>query len=78
MGKDFIDISSPLVKAIGGAKHWLLCLDDYSVKCFCFFLSHKDLLKTRLVPFIEKLDSKFGIRVRIIRCDKAGENIETQ
>ena len=71
----FIDISSPTQRSIGGNRHWLLILDDHSDKCFSFFLSHKDMLKTKMVPFIKKLRN-MGIIVKIIRCDNAGENID--
>ena len=53
----------------------MLILDDHSDKCFSFFLSHKDMLKTKMVPLIKKLRS-MGIIVKIIRCDNAGKNID--
>ena len=39
----FIDISSPTTKSIGGSRHWLLVLDDYSDYPMSFFISHKDM-----------------------------------
>ena len=71
----FIDISSPRVRSIGGNQHMLLGLDDYSDLAFCFPLPYKDLLKMKLIPFIKDLKAKYGITVKIIRCDNAGENI---
>ena len=73
----FIDISSPSVKSIGGSRHWLLVLDDATDLPFSFFMSHKDMLKTKLVPFIRSLKAD-GIDVKIIRCDNAGENVDFQ
>ena len=70
----FIDITSPKVIGIGGQKHWLLVLDDASDCGFSFFMSHKDMLALKLVPFVKKLKAEFNIDVRIIRCDNAGEN----
>ena len=71
----FLDISSPSNLSLNGNRHWLLVLDDATDLPFSFFLSHKDLLKIRLIPFIRQLKEEFGIEVRIIRCDNAGENI---
>ena len=71
----FIDISSPRVKSYGGSRHWLLVLDDATDLPFGFFLSHKDLLKTQLIPFIKNLKAQYNITVKIIRCDNAGENV---
>ena len=70
----FINISSPSERSIGGNRHWLLVLDDYSDFPMSFFLSHKDMLKTKLVPLIKSLKLQ-GTNAKIIRCDNAGENI---
>ena len=72
--KLFIDISSPKTASIGGSQHWLLVLDDCTDCPFSFFLSHKDMLKLKLVPFVKNL-KELGITVKVIRCDNAGENI---
>ena len=73
----FIDISSPTQQRIGGNRHWLLVLDDFSDCPISFFLSHKDMLKVKMIALIKQLRSK-GIAVKIIRCDNAGENVTFQ
>ena len=70
----FIDISSPTQRSIGGNRHWLLVLDDFSDCTISFFLSHKDMLKVKMIALITQLRSE-GIAVNIIRCDNAGENV---
>ena len=73
----FIDISSPTQPSIGGNKHWLLVLDDFSDCPISFFLSHKDMLKVKMIALIKQLRNE-GIDVKIIRCDNAGENVSFQ
>ena len=70
----FIDISSPKVIYIGGQEHWPLCLDDASDCSFSFFMSHKDMLEFKLVPFVKEMKEEFNIAVKIFRCDNAGGN----
>jgi hypothetical protein len=71
----FMDISSPRQKCIGGARHWLLLIDNASDMDFSFFLATKDLLTTVLIPFIKDLINTYKITPMIIRCDDAAENI---
>ena len=73
----FIDISSPTQQSIGGNRHWLLVLDDFSDCPISFFLSHKDMLKVKMIALIKQLRSK-GIAVKIIRSHNAGENMTFQ
>ena len=44
----FIDIRSPKVTSIGGSKHCLSMLDDAMDMSFSLFLSHKDMLHSKL------------------------------
>src|SRR5210317_1107884 len=72
----FIDISSPKTTSLGGAKHWLLVLDDCTDCAFSFFLKSKNQQKEKLISFIQdvrKRTDKEGFKH--IRCDNAGENI---
>ena len=63
----------PKANSIGGKSHWLLCLYDQSDIVY-IFLSHKDMLMIELVCFVKTLYAGFGIKVRAVRCDNAGEN----
>lgn len=71
----FLDISHPKTNSLGCKRNWLLVLDDATDCPFSFFMSHKDLLSANLVPFIKDLRDTYGIKVKIIRCDNAGENL---
>ena len=51
----FIDLMLPGVIGTEGQKHWLLCLDVASDCGFSFFMSRKDRLAFKLIPFIKKL-----------------------
>ena len=41
---------------------------------FCFFISEKSYLEDVLEPFFIDLKATYGIQVKIVRCDNAGEN----
>ena len=52
----------------------VLSLIMLQIFVFLFFLSHKDLLKVKLITFSRSL-KKDGIEVKIIQCNNTGENI---
>ncbi len=59
-----IDISSPKPTSIGGKKHWLLAVDDYSDFSWSYFLKKKSELKDHIVGLIKELKNKHGISVK--------------
>ena len=67
-GRMFTDILSPKFIVIGGQKHSLLSFRDASDCGFSIFVSHKDMLTFKLVPFIKKLKEEFTIFVGIIHA----------
>ena len=69
-----IDISSPKPTSIGGKKHWLLAVDDYSDFSWSYFLKKKSELKDHIIGLIKELKAKHGISVKTIRLDNSGEN----
>ena len=64
----------PKARSIGGAKHWLLILDDHSDCSTSFFIKRKDELAERVLTFVKNLVRILGRPVKKIRCDNAGEN----
>ena len=58
----------------GGKKHWLLVLDDCTDLAWGYFLKSKSDLNDEILALIKELKPKFGITVKYIRCDNAGEN----
>ncbi len=71
----FLGISLPQTTSIGGKKNWLLVLDDCTDLAWSYFLKNKSNLKDEILALIKELKAKFGITVKYIRCDNAGENI---
>ena len=69
-----IDISSPTAASFGGKHHWLLVVDENSDLCWSYFLKKKSETTAKMVALIKELKSKYGIEVKYIRCDNAGEN----
>jgi len=45
---------------------------------FSFFIKTKDLLVDELIPWIKDLKATYGLSIKIIRCDNAGENVKLQ
>jgi hypothetical protein len=74
----FVDISSVSTVSFGGAKFWVLVVDDCTDKCWSFFVKAKSQMPDKVVLLIKKLrsDQRYPIRhvVKTIRCDDAGEN----
>jgi hypothetical protein len=72
----FIDISSVQYESLGGAKYWLLIVDDCTDMCWSAFLKNKYDAGPRTIKFIKELKTKLGIGVEVmtLRLDNAGEN----
>ena len=70
----FIDISSFKLESMGGKRHWLIVVDEFSDCSHSFFLKRKsDQLK--LFPnWIKELKAKYRIDIKYIRLDNSGEN----
>ena len=72
-----IDISSVKNASYGGAKFWLMIIDDATRMCWSTFLKHKSDTSEKIVQFVKELKAKQYI-VKYIRCDNAGENQSLQ
>ena len=72
--KLWMDVSSIKHTSYGGAKFWFLIVDDKTDYCWSYFLKKKNELSQKLENLVMKLKS-FGIEIKKIRCDNAGENI---
>ena len=70
----FIDISSFKHESMGGKRHWLIVVDEFSDCSHSFFLRRKND-QTELFPnWIKELKAKYGIDIKYIRLDNSGEN----
>jgi len=72
-----MDISSIKARSFGGAKYWLLVLDEATGFIFSFFLHRKKDTAQIIVDLIRHLRTK-GKLTKFIRCDNAGENLATE
>ena len=70
----FIDISSIKHKSAGGAKLWALFMYECSGFLINRFLRKKSNVARQGSMFIKKLNDQHGIKIKVIRCDNAGEN----
>jgi hypothetical protein len=69
----YIDISSIKGEIFEVSKLWSLIIDDYANYCWGYFLNKKCSLKEKVTSLILELRDK-NIKVKILRCDNAGEN----
>jgi hypothetical protein len=73
-----VDISSVNVPSFGGAKFWVLVMDNCTGMCCSFFVAAKSKMPDQVIILIKKLQSKQCFRlkhiVKTVRCDDAGEN----
>ena len=72
-----MDISSIKARSFGGAKYWLMVLDEATGYAFSYFLKRKCHTATTVLQLVRDLKAK-GKTVRKIRCDDAGENKTTE
>jgi hypothetical protein len=72
------DISGIKSKSYGGAKFWLLVVDDKTDYSWGYFLKTKDETKGIMTALIKDLKERHKITVKKLRCDNAGENLDTQ
>ena len=70
----FLDISSIKAVSAGGAKFWILIVDEATDMKWSYFVKLKSELKRKVIDFIKELKSKDNKFVKYIRCDNAGEN----
>ena len=74
----FMDISSFKHESMGGKRHWLIVVDEFSDCSHSFFLKKKSDQKVVLPIWIKGLSNKFGIAIKKIRLDNSGENKSLQ
>jgi hypothetical protein len=71
-----VDISGTVWCSYGGAKFWVLIVDDYSWYCWSYFIPDKAGLKLIMLIFMKLLEVTYNIRVDKMRLDNSGENID--
>ena len=74
----FIDISSFKHESMGGKRHWLIVVDEFSDCSHSFFLKRKSDQIELFPIWIKELKAKYGIDIKYIRLDNSGENRSLQ
>ena len=72
------DVSSIKTRSIGGAKYWLLVMDDATGFTWSYFLKKKSEVPMTMVKLIKHLKKSMGYETTMMRCDNAGENLMTE
>ena len=67
----YLDISSVRDVSFGGAKFWVLIVDDYTDYCWSLFLKEKSELKEKMMVLLTDMKIS-GINIRFICCDDSG------
>ena len=70
----FIDISSFTHESMGGRRHWLIVVDEFSDCSHSFLLKRKSDQIELFPNWIKELKAKYGIDIKYIRLDNSGEN----
>ena len=70
----FIDISSFKHESMGGKRHWLIVVDEFSDCSHSFFLKRKSDQIDLLPAWMTELKAKYGIDIKYVRLDNSGEN----
>ena len=58
---------------MGGKRHWLIVVDEFSDCSHSFFLKRKSDQIELLPVWIKELKAKYGIDIKYIRLDNSGE-----
>ena len=70
----YMDISSIKYPSAGGSKFWVIFLDDCSDFVFGTYMKKKSDLAVEGIKLINQMKNNFGVTIKRIRCDNAGEN----
>ena len=70
----FIDISSFKHESMGGKRHWLIVVDEFSDCSHSFFLKSKSDQIELFPAWMKELKAKYGIDIKYVRLDNSGEN----
>ena len=63
---------------MGGKRHWLIVVDEFSDCSHSFFLKRKSDQIEMIPIWIKELKAKYGIDIKYIRLDNSGENKSLQ
>ena len=74
----FIDISSFKHESMGGKRHWLIAVDEFSDYSYSLFLRKKSNQTVMIPIWIKGLKTKYGTDVKNIRLDNSGESRSLQ
>ena len=74
----FIHISSFKHESMGGMRHQLIAVDEFSDWSHSFFLTRIGDQIAMIPKWINVLFSKYGIEVKRIKLDSSGENRSLQ
>ena len=59
---------------MGGKRHWLIVVDEFSDCSHSFFLKRKSDQIELLPAWMKELKAKYGIDIKYVRLDNSGEN----
>jgi hypothetical protein len=71
-----VDISGTVRRSYGGAKFWVLIVDDYSCYCWSYFIPDKAGLKFIMLIFMKLLEVTYIICVGKMQLYNSGKNID--
>jgi len=60
-------------KSLGGSRYILSFIDDFSRKCFLYFLKTKDEVFSKFKEFKAEVELETGLQIKILRSDNGGE-----
>ena len=63
---------------MGGTRHWLIVVDEFSDCSQIFFMKRKSDQIELLPAWTKELKAKYGTDIKYIRLDNSGENRSLQ
>ena len=67
------DVCGPMsTESLKGSKFFLLFIDDYSKRTWCYFLKHKSKVFESFVGFKTLVEKEIGSPIKVLRIDNGG------
>ena len=73
------DVIGPMQQtSLGGSKYILVFTNDYSRKCWVYFLKNKSDTFSKFCKFKKRIELETGNRIQVLRSDRGGEYLSDE
>jgi len=59
-------------------RYYVIFIDDYSHKCWVYFMQKKDQTFTKFCEFKALVEKELGKKIKVLRSDNSGEYVSQE